>query len=409
MREVGNETAVSTQDSQTLLSLTEDNFVGQATAFLPADKEGVFAKFQYKPPKLAPDASQQECEACKREYDAEYKSRCFQEFVKFANEEESDVYLALQPVWRVNEREKQYTLAQVEVLVRAKNGRDAAPMPAFAMFQHECKEDALLFLRTQLLWAGACARKLQHIMVSVNVRPDELLASASFIQTLNADLQSEGCRNLIIEVTEYSPITPDVLRAIQELKEGGVMFALDDVNNVKQGERGYAAPGHACTFEVASEHAQLFNQQKLAIHLACQVFNVQVHTTPGEVDKYFASLLLNEHVDVDAVMIAERRDLVEKWVGDVRLKNPNTTFVIEASVHPEDVCIDDGSINMRFPQIDLFGGSFMVQGGKTGGRCFSIDTFLSFGLEGEGYKFHHSDVASNSNHAPIVVPAQGTT
>jgi len=374
---MGNYLSVDAGGQPPLLNLTEDEFTSRVSHLKPEEEDGVFAKFLYSPPRLAADASDEEREAYQSQkfaYDTEYQSRCFPEFMKFAKgNPENDLYLALQPIWHVTA--ERYTLAQVEVLVRAKNGRDAAPMPALAMFQQHCKDDALMFLQSQMQWAADCARKLPGIMVSVNVRPDELPAASDFIHALHLDLQRDGCSNLVLEITEYSPITPEVLATIHQLKEAGVLFALDDVNSTARREKGYAAPDHACTFEVASEHAHLFYQQKLAIHLACQVFNVHVQTTPGEVDKYFASLLLKDDA---AAMIAERRELVEKWVGDVQLKNPSTLFVIEASVHPEDVCEYDGSIHRRFPQIDLFSGSFLVQGGKTGGRCYSLDTFLRF-------------------------------
>merc|ERR1719237_1931789 len=175
------------------------------------------------------------------------------ELTKLADGDESSLcYLALQPVWRPMPTPAPYELVGAEVLVRVKNGKDAAPMPGLATFQTCKREAAARFAQYQIKWVVPAARANKSMWFSVNVRPDELLGTKSAIidATANTIVDASGRSNLIFEITEYSPIDEAVQQLMNELSTThGVQFALDDVNATKEG-KGYAAGNHACTFEM---------------------------------------------------------------------------------------------------------------------------------------------------------------
>lgn len=332
-------------------NLTEMEFLERAKAFeVPMDERSKVLKL----PKNLADAETRE----------RYLETLSCELLKCVNGDESSLcYLALQPSWRVSTGD--YYLAGAEVLVRVKNGSDSAPMPGLSWFQTERKEKALEFLQGQIHWATRCALDLPNIFISVNVRPDELAACAEVILNAARDTghhQHDGKSNLIFEITEYSPITEEVLKTIQEMKAKGVCFSLDDVS--------YASPNHACTFQLAREHGHLFAQQKLALPISSKAFNVDVFPTPsfaqGEAHDYFQS----ERLKVDDEEIKRLKSDVEQWVDDAKTTNADVQLVIEASVHPEDLQ------NGRSPDIGFLETGFLVQGGHTGGRAFPASMFV---------------------------------
>jgi len=339
--------------------ITETMFVERAKAWTPPTDS---ASEALKPPFLKKGASEAQKEAF-REGRGRYLDRLTQELLKIADDDESSLcYLALQPIWKAGK--DKYTLAGGEVLVRVKNGTDNAPMPGLAWFQEEQKKEARMFLETQLQWATQQAVALPKIYISVNVRPDELAGAREVILKANQEITDRhgGQSNLLIEVTEYSPITDDVLKTIEEMVQKGVKFSMDDVS--------YEAPNHACTFQQARESGHLFVQQKLALPVSFKAFDVDVYPTPPYAGGSPLAVLKAQRlktVDIEAVQKLKLD--VEKWVEDALKQNPSVDLVIEASVHPEDL------IDGRSPDIGLLEKGFKVQGGHTGGRAFPPSFF----------------------------------
>jgi len=339
--------------------ITEAMFVERVKAWIPP----VDSTSEYlKPPFVKKDANEAQQKAF-REGKSKYLDLLTQELLKIAEDDESSLcYLALQPIWKAGK--DKYTLAGGEVLVRVKNGTDGAPMPGLAWFQEERKMEARMFLETQIQWATQQAIALPKIYVSVNVRPDELVGAKKVILKATEEIAEKhgGQSNLLIEVTEYSPITDEVLKTIEEMIQEGVKFSMDDVS--------YEAPNHACTFQLARESGHLFVQQKLALPVSFKAFDVDVYPTPlfagGSPLAFFKSQRLKTE-DIEAVQ--KLKSDVEKWVEDALKQNPSVDLVIEASVHPDDL------IKGRSPDIGLLEKGFQVQGGYTGGRAFPPSFF----------------------------------
>ena len=146
------------------------------------------------------------------------------EILKFANNEESDVYLALQPIYNLKNGVKKAELEGLAVLLRKKDGTDTAPMPALKNWQlaslQKDKTDAVKLVKRQLNFTEVSSKKLNdEYFISVNIRADELLALdvAEYI----VSKVKKGV-NLLVEITEYAPITETAKQKIKELKELGV-------------------------------------------------------------------------------------------------------------------------------------------------------------------------------------------
>jgi len=315
-----------------------------------------------KPPFMKRDATEEE-KAAFAEARKAYIGRLSQEIGKLSDGDDSSLcYLALQPIWQAGKEE--YTLAGAEVLVRVKNGGDGAPMPGLAWFQVECKAEAQKFLEAQLLWASEQAKMLPKIDISVNVRPDELAGCKEVIIKIAKESaeKQEGKTNLVTEITEYSPITEEVLKTIADMAKEGVRFAIDDVS--------HEAPNHACTFQLAREQGRLFVQQKLALPVSSKAFDVDVYPTPefagGAPLPFFKSQRFKAE---DTEAIHKLKSEVEAWAKDAIEQNPEVDLVIEASVHPGDL------IEGRSPDIGLLEKGWKVQGGYTGGRAFPPSFF----------------------------------
>jgi hypothetical protein len=307
-----------------------------------------------------------------------YQDKINSEIEKFsAGDPSSMIYLGLQPIWCT----RTWRLSGLEILARAKNGQDAAPMPGLAIFQATQKEADLRFLKTSCDFAVRICRRLPpSVAVNLNVRPDELSGAKEFIIAAAASVP-----NIIFEITEYCPIDGAVIALLREMKTAGVKFAIDDVTEViREGTpgKGFAlADKHACSFAVATEHADLFSVQKLALPLSVCIYRVDVFVTPqyagGSAHGFFKSLIFDPSEEAEILL---RKELVESWVANVKAKNPDARFVIEASVYPEDVNDKPSEIAKGFPNIGLFEGPFSIQGGKSGGRAFTEDFFASVGI-----------------------------
>jgi len=304
-----------------------------------------------------------------------YQEAFNDEMSKFVNNEDSAIYLVYQPIWSC----KTGLLSGLEVLCRIENGKDDAPMPALATFQAD--QDQLMlsesFSRKQLEFAAVACKQFPDIHVSVNIRPDQLASLKDILVAKALETQTpSGCSNLLIEVTEYAPICARTLALIKEMKEAGVIFGMDDVNEVRDHPppAGMAGPSHACSFNLAMENASLFAVQKLATPMSCSVFRKEVFPTPeyagGQAVAFLRTLILPEE---DKAGIDERKKLVETWVQVVSSRNPTTQFVIECSVYEEDL---RGNPDL-YPDLPLFESPvFHIQGGRTGGRGFQLDAFM---------------------------------
>jgi len=322
--------------------------------------------------KKGADADEQSAIAGKQQ---EYQMHMNSEFEKYAVGEDSEVYLAFQPIWSC----KMGTLIGLEVLCRVMNGLDAAPMPGLAVFQANRKIEALRFLQKQCEFAvDACQqltrRGMQDITVSVNVRPDELLGAKDFMLKSVRESSTNGRTNLLFEITEYAPITADVISLLEELKKAGAVFALDDVTevNANPGKAMAKLGEHACSFALAKEQASLFAVQKLDMKMACSVFRQEVFPTPeydgGKAQPFLKSMIFPVE-ETDEIQM--RNHLVVDWFTQVRAKNPEARFVIECSVYVEDLVNPD-----LVPNIPLHDGPFSIQGGRSGGRAFPLEAFL---------------------------------
>jgi len=330
----------------------------------PQAKPGVKENLGFVPPKDddPPD---------KAAFKKGYQERINTQFENFVNDLPNDLYLAFQPMWNA----KTHQLAALEVLIRSRDGTDNAPMPGMAAWQGRNRDMAMRFLEKQCRFAADACQKLMdaglgYVRVSVNVRPDEVAGAAAVL---------EDCAqkpNFLVEITEYAPITSEVLATIKMLKERGVSFALDDVTHVEDPPgKGFAKPSaHACSFEVAKATTELFDVQKLALPLSCSVFRAKVFPTPqyagGAPLKFMEGMIFPEDQKEE---INKRKAMVESWVAEVREKNPATTFVIECSVYPEDLADKPQDL---FPNIGLFDGTIWMQGGKSGGRAYALEAFL---------------------------------
>jgi hypothetical protein len=266
----------------------------------------------------------------------------------------------------------------LEVLCRIANGKDDAPMPGLAVFQETKKVDAIQFLKKQTEFAVDACKKLPHIRVSVNVRPDELFGVKDFlIEKAKETSFNERPSNLLIEITEYAAIDDAVLALIQDMNNQGVIFAIDDVTEVRENPgKSMAKTGrHSCSFAIAKANAGLFAVQKLSLPMSCSVFRKKVYPTPeyagGQPNSFLQGLIFPEDQTAE---IEERKLLVEDWVAEVTKQNPGVQFVIECSVYPEDAL--DSKNNSLYPNIPLFDGKFDIQGGRSGGRGFPINAFL---------------------------------
>lgn len=267
-----------------------------------------------------------------------------------------------------------------EVLVRAKNGKDAAPMPGLATFQVQQRQAACRFLDYQIRWATKVALAMNGLNIQVNVRPDELAgAKSAIIEATQQTIMHFGAPKLVFEITEYSPIDDAVKALLKELSGfHQVQFALDDINAVKEG-KGFAMGNHASTFELAKELSECFMQLKIDLKLSAQVWDVPVFPKPewagGKTLPFFEGMRLKFEVEQERAQIKERVELVEDLVQTVRATKPDMEFVFEASVHPEDLKGDPE----RYPKIDMFTSShFLVQGGHSGGRAFPPGLFKSW-------------------------------
>merc|ERR1712000_618965 len=208
----------------------------------------------------------------------------------------------------------------------------------------------------QCEFAVDACKKLPKIRVSVNVRPDELPGVKEFLMAKAAETKvaETGISNLLIEITEYAPITEATIALIRDMKSNGVVFAIDDVTQVQENPgKAMAKPGtHACSIELAVKHADLFQVQKLSMSMSCSAFRVEVFPTPvwagGKAQPFLKGMIFPED---QVEEIQTRKELVEKWVADVLKKNEKVQFVIECSVYEEDV-----EKNKWAPEIGLFDG-----------------------------------------------------
>jgi len=330
----------------------------------------------------------------------EYQNRANSEFIKFANKQDSEFRLQLQPIW--NLKDGSYALDGMEVLARVKNGQDAAPLPALPNFLEKGTEEAKQFLKTMLDYASEAWKQLrdngmQDMWVSVNVRPDEITAdgiAAYIIQKVGTERA-----NLLIEVVEYAPITKDVENVLRHLQASGVTLALDDVNHVydpanppKHSTKAFAenstAKTHSCTVEKSIEFATLCQMHKLALPLCCSVYRVPVFTTPqyagGQPNGFLKSCIFDDTPE-NAAEIQLRKQIVQDWYTQVSGKNPNAIFVIESTVDRNIVeqSRNPEALDKLYPNLPLTNGKFLMQGGDTGGRGFDIQVFVEAKKEKE--------------------------
>jgi len=355
--------------------LLESTFLDKAQAFKPACVEGVCEKFRFPVPPPKPDEAAELHEAFKRKKQ-EYQDRIHAEFSLFVQDESSSIYLGLQPMWSVSTQ----TLVGVEVLCRIANGKDDAPMPGLSIFQVTQKDKALKFLEKQCDFAVEACKKLRSITVSVNVRPDELVASQGMLLKKVGETLVDGVSNLIFEITEYAPITDEVIATIRRMKDAGAVFALDDITEVveKPGKAMAELGKHSCSFSLAKQYAELFAVQKLALPMSCSVFRAEVFPTPaydgGKAQPYLKSMIFPED-QIDEIQ--QRTKLVEDWYSEVSKQNPATRFVIECTIDKEGLFDDESKTPKHpFPRVPLLNGMFASQGGKSGGRVFPLEAFL---------------------------------
>lgn len=250
-------------------------------------------------------------------------------------------------------------------------------MPGMADWQIRDRDGAQAFLKKQFEFAASNARKFPGVDIHVNVRPDELAGAEAVIIQACSEATS-----IVVEITEYSPITEDVIERITSLRKRGVRFALDDVTQVVHDnpQHGYAKEGaHSCTFALGKEHAALFDVQKLALPLSACAWRVLVYPTPeydGGKPVPFLQKQIVPYQSGEAVpsLIEERKKEIQEWVQVVRSKQPTTRFVIECSLHKTDL---EGKTGLT-PELDLFGSGtrFAMQGGIFGGRCFPPEAFF---------------------------------
>jgi len=353
-------------------SITETAFLEKAIELLPLTKEGVKEKLQFPFGRPKPD-DPDEVKAAFTAKQKAYQDAINSEFAKFANNDEtSDVYLCFQPIWNAQSRR----LSGLEVLARVMDGGDNAPMPGLKVWQENDAENAPKFLLKQITFAtDACQKLAPGLSVSVNVRPDELLAAKDHIVACTATTGTM-CATLLIEITEYSPITPEILECIREMKGNGCVFALDDVTEVNDtpGKCMAKTGQHSCSFVLAKEYKDLFAVQKLSLPLACSVYRVFVYPTPkyaGGSPVPFLKTLIFPEDQRDEIDL--RKKLVEDWVKDIREQEQQVRIVIEVSVSPEDLADKPRDL---FPEFDIFDGTFEIQGGQSGGRGFPLEAFL---------------------------------
>jgi len=327
------------------------------------------------PPFLKPDASEDE-KAQHKERSARYVSTVKHAFKEFIAGRDSAVYLGLQPMFGLQGGTAGcYRLSGFEVLVRVKNGEDGAPMPGMALWQAQDLEGSAKFCCRQFDFAVQCSLKVPGIDVSVNVRPDELsLVREKILESVSK------ARDVIVEITEYAPITEEVVALIRQMKSEGVRFSLDDVTKVvDQPMYGYAKTGtHACSFEFGKRYAELFEVQKLSLPLAAFAWRRPVFPTPayagGVQHPFFAKLIIpHEKGQPVPAEIFERKREIEDWVREVKQLNKNTKFIIECSLHEEDL---EGKQDL-LPDLKLFDGDFSMQGGLFGGRCFPPEVMFA--------------------------------
>lgn len=242
-------------------------------------------------------------------------------------------------------------------------------MPGLATFQADPEQQhvAIAFLHRQVEYALRVCEVLPSIRVSVNVRPDEL-------EGVKDLLLANALPNLVIEITEYAPIGEETLQLVRDMKEHGVVFSLDDVTEVRENPAKAMAPlSHACSFDLAKRSADLWAVQKLALPMSCSVFRREVFPQPeydGGVAQPFLKTMIFPEDQREEINI--RKELVEDWIKEVKARNPTVQFVIECSVYTEDL-----EPRELFPHIDLLDGSFDIQGGRSGGRAFPLEAFLS--------------------------------
>jgi len=342
-----------------LSKITETVFLEKAKTWTPpTDPESA----ALKPPFLKRDATKEETAAFV-EARKNYIDRLSQEIGKLSDGDDSSLcYLALQPIWKAGKEE--YIISGAEVLVRVKNGGDGAPMPGLAWFQAERKVEAQKFLEAQMRWASKQAKMLPKIFISINVRPDELTGCKEVILKLSKESAEKrgGKTNLVFEITEYSPITDEVLSTIEEAAKEGARFSIDDVS--------HEGPNHACTFQLAREQGRLFAQQKLALPVSFKAFDVDVYPTPEFAGGVPLPFLKSQRLKAeDTEAIQKLKSEVEAWAKDAIEQNPDVDLVIEASVHPHDL------IEGRSPDIGLLEKGWKVQGGYCGGRAFPPSFF----------------------------------
>lgn len=354
--------------------LTEARFLASALSWAPRLGEGA-DKFKFP---SVPSKKDENFEILNADFEvkkAEYQNAINDEFCKFSNTNEpSAVYLVFQPMWNA----KTSHLSGLEVLCRIANGKDDAPMPGLSVFQETQKANAIQFLKKQTEFAVDACKKLPHLRISVNVRPDELFGVKDFlIEKATETSFNKRPSNLLIEITEYAPIDDATLALIQEMNKQGVIFAIDDVTEVRENPgKCMAKTGqHSCSFALAKANAGLFAVQKLSLPMSCSVFRTKVYPTPeyagGQPNLFLQGLIFPEDQTAE---IEERKLLVEDWVAEVTKQNPSVQFVIECSVYPEDAL--DSKNNSLYPNIPLFDGKFDIQGGRSGGRGFPIEAFL---------------------------------
>jgi len=338
--------------------------------FQPLIREGVKEKLQVP---VRPKDEDPDSKAAYAKRQNQYQDAVNEEFVKFSNDDEtSDVYLCFQPMWNALTR----TLTGLEVLARVMDGSDNAPMPGMKVWQETDRVNSTKFLHKQISFATAACQKMpEGLTVSVNCRPDELAAAKDHIKECAATT-GNGCASLLMEVTEYSAITDEVLDLVEEMKADGCLFALDDVSEVNDnpGKAMEKTGQHACSFALAKRRKDLFAVQKLATKLSCSVFRVLVFPTPqyagGTPNNFLKSMIFPEDQREE---IDLRKRLVEDWVKEIREHDPEVRIVIECSISPDDLANKPKDL---FPQINIFDGSFEVQGGLAGGRGYPLEAFM---------------------------------
>uniref|UniRef100_A0A0G4GTQ6 EAL domain-containing protein n=1 Tax=Chromera velia CCMP2878 TaxID=1169474 RepID=A0A0G4GTQ6_9ALVE len=268
-------------------------------------------------------------------------------------------YLAAQPINHFDKETGEWKLAGTELLLRARDGKQAFPT---AVVYHATADQRERLLLWQLREAKKLVDSRRSPMVTVNAWLQDLYSRLDEVVELIHDT------SVVIEVTEYTkqqdtvgfPSTsvaldlPHTIKVVTLLRQRGVLVALDDVNALKEGYPLNAAAALAV--------APFVPIIKMDIMMLMRLY--QSVPMAWQPDKSFKpnGFLSKKMMEEGTEGLERDRQKVAEFVQQLWSLNPSLRIVVELSVTSEEIANSFAEIGgwgfVTDPRV-------CIQGGKT--------------------------------------------